>query len=128
MKRATLTAFPTSTASEPADLTDRLLERQGGHLAPPAAKRRRGRPRAKRPTRETVTAALPALEPERAATPAASSLETALAAADSAAEALRQAGREAPARYEVAVRYRMDALAYHLQQIKEYLASLSSRP
>jgi hypothetical protein len=50
-----------------------------------------------------------------------------LAAADLAAEALRQAGREAPARYDVALRYRMDALAHHLQQVKEFVASLAAR-
>jgi hypothetical protein len=127
MKRATLTAYPTTTPSEPTDLTDRLLEHEESHSAPPAAKPQRGRPRANRPASEPGAAARPVAEPEPTATPAASSLATALAAAESAAEALRQAGREAPARYDVALRYRLDALAHHLQQVKEFVASLAAR-
>jgi hypothetical protein len=51
----------------------------------------------------------------------------ALAAADSATEALRQAAREAPARYDVALHYRLDALAHHLQQVREFVANLAAR-
>ena len=127
MKRATLSAYPTTTPSEPTDLTDRLLEHEHGHSAPPASKRQRGRPRASQPASEPGPAARLVPKPEPTATPAASSLETALAAADSAAEALRQAAREAPARYDVALRYRMDALAHHLRQVKEFVASLAAR-
>ena len=127
MKRATLTAYPTTTPSEPTDLTDRLLEHEESHSSPRAAKRQRGRPRASRPASEPGATAAPVPEPAPTAIPAASSLETALAAADSAAEALRRAGREAPARYDVALRYRMDALAHHLQQVKEFVASLAAR-
>jgi hypothetical protein len=61
------------------------------------------------------------------AAPAASSLESALAAAEAATAALRQAGREAPARYDVALHYRLDSLAHHLQQVKEFVASLAAR-
>ena len=127
MKRATLTAYPTTTPSQPTDLTDRLLENEDRRPAPSSARRQRGRPPGSSPAHEPGPAAQPVSEPVPTATPAASSLEKALAAADSSAEALRQAGREAPARYDVALRYRMDALAHHLQQVKEFVASLAAR-
>jgi hypothetical protein len=124
MKRAALTVYPPTASAEPADLTDRLLAREAGNLPAPATKRR-GPPRASRAGRKTAPA-----EPAAASlAPAsdASSLEVALAAADSATEALRQAGRDAPARYDVALRYRLDALAHHLQQVKEFVTSLTVR-
>jgi hypothetical protein len=123
MKRATLTAYPATTPSQPTDLTDRLLENEDRQPAPSSARRQRGR----HPAREPGPAERPVPEPVPTATPVASSLEKALAAADSATEALRQAGREAPARYDVALRYRMDALAHHLQQVKVFVASLAAR-
>ena len=125
MKRATLTAYPTTKPSQPTDLTDRLLENEDRH--PPPAKRQRRQLRASRPASEPGPSARPVPEPLPTAPPAASSLEKALSAADSAAEALRQAAREAPARYDVALRYRIDALAHHLQQVKEFVASLAAR-
>jgi hypothetical protein len=45
-----------------------------------------------------------------------------------AVEALRAARHAAPARYEVALRYRLDALAHHLTQITEFVESLLHRP
>jgi hypothetical protein len=54
-------------------------------------------------------------------------LAAALAAAEAAALALRQARSEAPARYDVALGYRLDALAHHLQQVSEFVASLAAR-
>jgi hypothetical protein len=131
MKRATLTAYPTTPAPEPADLTDRLLERKHGDSAStpaPETRARRGlRLAAATParpeTRPSPNQETPALSNNRAV----SSLDAALSAADSAAEALRQASREAPARYDVALHYRLDALAQHLRQVKAFVASLAAR-
>jgi hypothetical protein len=130
MKRATLTAYPTTPPSEPADLTDRLLEREDGQTAASARmspKRRRAQPRPRPALVEPGAEAPQVPAPETRASQASSSLEAALAGADSAADALRQASREAPARYDVALRYRLDALAHHLQQVKEFVASLAAR-
>jgi|SRR5579859_256060 len=124
MKRATLTAYPTASPSEPVDLTDRLLQREGKPDVPAPARRRRKQPRDSQAQPQNGPAPLPAVAP--VAAPAAG-LETALAAADSATEALRQAAREAPARYDVALHYRLDALAHHLQQVKEFVANLAAR-
>ena len=121
MKRASLTAYPTSPASPPADLTDRLLTGEGAPTAP-QARRRRVPPRAS-PAPPVANAAVEPPVGESVA----SSLPAALAAAESAAAALRQASQQAPARYDVALRYRLDALAHHLQQVKEFVASLTSR-
>ena len=125
MKRATLTAYPTSSSSEPVDLTDRLLQREDWPAAAAPARRRRKQPPDSQTQPETNLAPPPTVAPVTA--PPASGLDTALAAADSATEALRQAAREAPARYDVALHYRLDALAHHLQQVKEFVANLAAR-
>ena len=111
MKRATLTTYPTTPAAPPADVTDRLLASQP---AAPAAQRPSKPAAARRPHRQ-------------AATPAPSEIENALAAVATATEALQQAGRAAPARYDVALRYRLDALAHHLQQVKDFVTSVTTR-
>jgi hypothetical protein len=125
MKRATLTAYPTTPPSEPADLTDRLLQREDVSSSAPPARGQRKPPRANQ-TRPKTKPAPPATASSTSA-PAATRLEMALAASDSATESLRQAAREAPARYEVALHYRLDALAHHLQQVKEFVANLAAR-
>lgn len=125
MKRATLTAYPTTPTASPADLTDRLLAGQAGQPAPAGAKERRQPPAAQRASRKPAAAG-----PEPSGTavaPAASSLESALTAVETATEALRQASREAPARYDVALRFRLDALAHHLQQVREFVTSVTRR-
>ena len=124
MKRATLTTYPTASSTEPVDLTDRLLQREAKPAGPSPARRRNKQPRESQAQPKTNPVSSPADAP--AAGPAAG-LEVALAAADSATEALRQAAREAPARYDVALHYRLDALAHHLQQVKEFVASLAAR-
>jgi hypothetical protein len=132
MKRATLSALPAVRQAEPADLTDRLLERErqpsqaepgaGNPLLPETPRRRRRAPPAiKRPAKQApADLAPPAPQP----TP---SIHAALAAADAAAQALKDAGRSAPARYELALRYRLDALAHHLQQVREFVNGLTVR-
>jgi len=135
MKRATLTAYSTNPPAQPADLTDRLLAQESAQAAAAPSKRR---PRARRsalaaPSAPASEAALPEHPPAHSSpdnvthdNPPDESLTAALAAADAAAEALRKAARDAPARYDVALRYRLDALAYHLQQVKEFVASFTS--
>ena len=128
MKRASLTAYPTTPPAEPVDLTDRLLENERNHAAPamPApragaksAKSRRGKPDQQNPGPGSVTDGA-----AQANGQSATSLEGALSAVEAATEALRQAGQDALARYDVALRFRLDALAYHLQQVKEVVASV----
>ena len=124
MKRATLTAYPTTPTASPADLTDRLL---AGQPAPAGAKERRQPPAAQRASRKPAAAAAGPEPSGTAVAPAASSLESALTAVETATEALRQASREAPARYDVALRFRLDALAHHLQQVREFVTSVTRR-
>jgi hypothetical protein len=50
-------------------------------------------------------------------------MDAALEQAAAAALALRRAAGDAPARYEVALGYRLDALAHHLQQVAEFIAA-----
>jgi hypothetical protein len=145
MKRATLSALPAATPrpAQAADLTDRLLERERqplqaqpgpGNLEPP--KRRREPPASKRAARPAPSALAPAspgtaeampAEPVAPAPQPSNSLHTALAAADQAVQALQAAGHSAPARYELAMRYRLDALAHHLQQVREFVGGLTPR-
>jgi hypothetical protein len=123
MKRATLSAYPPARASEPADFTDRLLQAKDSPSTPLPARRKSRQPSIQRTKTKTEGASLNGTPPAAAA----SGLDVALAAADAATESLRQAAREAPARYEVALHYRLDALAHHLQQVKEYVAALAAR-
>ena len=133
MKRATLTSYPTNQPSHPADLTDRLLAPESAQPAAPAKKRRAARARPASPAAsapETATEQPRELPPSNAALPHPAkpdALAESLAAADAAVASLRSAGALAPARYDVALRYRLDALAYHLQQVKEFVTSLASR-
>ena len=123
MKRATLTAYPTVPAAQPADLTDRLLASNDGQGAGPAAstkKRRQTKPTPESPRTQSAPAEANSLA-------AANNLAVALAAADAATQALRQASHTAPARYDVALRYRLDALAHHLQQVKDFVANRATQ-
>jgi hypothetical protein len=128
MKRATLTTYSTPPPSGPADITDRLLEREDNQKAAPnrvSPKPRRARSR--QAPAEPDLAASRLNTPEVAAPQAPAGLDEALATAEAATDALRQASRTAPARYDVALRYRLDALAHHVQQVKEFVASLTAR-
>lgn len=145
MKRASLTTVPTpAKKTEPTDLTDRLLDREARPDAEPAAgapaRPRRSRKRAPAPAAAELAGALPdAIQAPAAVPPAASpepspvepepalTLAQALHQVEQAAEALRLAGQSAPARYEVAVRYRLDALGHHLRQVAEFVASLAHK-
>ncbi len=53
-------------------------------------------------------------------------LRKALASTEEAVAALMAAAESTPARHDLAVRYRLDALAHHLQQVGEFIASRRS--
>ena len=142
MKRASLSALPASpkVPAAPADLTDRLLERDirvPREPAPPATPPEQAAPsaaptevklaprRRKTSTTRTGRATPPPAEPSRTGEP---DMSQALAQAQAAAEALRMAARAAPARYELALRYRLEALAHHVQQVAEFVAGRLAPP
>jgi hypothetical protein len=54
-------------------------------------------------------------------------VDKALAQCRDALAALKAAAGEAPARYEVAIRFRLDALAHHIRQVAEYLDSAARK-
>jgi hypothetical protein len=54
-------------------------------------------------------------------------IEAALAQSGAALAALRQAASQSPARYDIALRFRLDALAHHLQQVAEFVALARGR-
>ncbi len=126
MKRASLSALPARAKPEPADLTDRLLDREAASAplqavaapnadaAPPVAQA--SAPKPPKPARRKRPASSKALPP-----PDGASLEQALQQAADAALALKEAAHTAPARYELPLRYRLEALAHHVQQVAEFI-------
>ena len=133
MKRASLSALPARPKAAPADLTDRLLAREAAprpetvpnaapepvSLAPAPAKRAaRKRPP---PAAETAPVETAAPAQLHASDVAEVTLEQALEQAKAAAQALTLAARGAPARYELALRYRLEALAHHVQQVTDFI-------
>jgi hypothetical protein len=133
MKRARLTAVPVKPATEPPDLTDRLLETGGSSdKAPsrsPASTKAKPAARAstkasRRPGADVPAEATPQVQAAAgsSATEATDELEHALRQAQAAAEALQRAARGGQARYELGMRYRLDALAHHLRQVAEFVA------
>lgn len=136
MKRASLKVTAPSAANVPTDLTDRLLDREAERPPTPAKKARA--PRAAKPSAPPAPTlpAGPAIEPAAASavpvvpaetTPAADALTDALAQAQAAGRALEAAAQAAPARYSVALRYRLDALAQHVRQVAEFVARLNPK-
>src|SRR5574341_768381 len=130
MKRASLTAPPAKPKTEAPDLTDRLLSREG-MPAPKRTSRRGGsetRPEASRPKARPAPAPR---APQSSSAPSSSSdssvspeaVDEALAHSRAALAALKAAANDVPARYDVAIRFRLDALAHHIRQVAEYLES-----
>ena len=144
MKRASLTVPPAKPKTEAPDLTDRLLSR-GETPAPKRTARKGGsetRPDASRPIAKPAPAAPRASKPppspstpssapsvtrEAVDTSAAASVDKALAHCNEALAALKAAANDVPARYDVAIRFRLDALAHHIRQVAEYLASAARK-
>lgn len=138
MKRASLTAPPAKPKTEAPDLTDRLLSREG--MPVPKRSSRKGgletRPDASRPKAKP---ALRAPESSSPSTPvqsvakpsvdrsAAASVDKALVQSRAALAALKAAADDVPARYDVAIRFRLDALAHHIRQVAEYLESAARK-
>ena len=146
MKRASLTVIPAKPKTESPDLTDRLLARDPSaslREAPPRA-RAGATPPAKRTPPKAATSrpqATPAPKqpaPKRphapklssdksSSVPSVLSVDQALTQCRAALDALKAAAGEAPARYDVALRYRLDALAHHIRQIAEYFESAARK-
>lgn len=142
MKRAKLTVVPTFESGPARDVTDRLLD--GSPELNPAPRRRRTAKRASLasqppaetktqtqtqtqtplPTPRQPTAAQPKAEPPRHA---GGSLAAALNASWAAVETLQAAAMSEPACYDIAIRYRLDALAHHVEQVAEFLAGRLQR-
>jgi hypothetical protein len=129
MKRASLKVTPTPAPTEPTDLTDRLLDREAGQASTAAD----APAKVKRPTRRARSqiveaeprAAVEAAPAEPAQTAAAPSLAEALRQAQAASEALEAAAQTSPARYSVALRYRLEALAQHMRQVADFVNRLN---
>ncbi len=157
MKRAKLTQVsPERLSDRGADLTDRLLDREGSAPEPQAAgpittAQGTGSRRAAKSQADLVTPPAPTrtvadlpkytpyrtVEPKPPMTPGpnpeaqslvplpaetADALKKALAETEKAVAALIAAADAAPARHDLAVRYRLDALAHHLRQVAEFIA------
>jgi hypothetical protein len=135
MKRASLNNLPRSAKTEPSDLTDRLLDREAPPTAEAAqagaarAKPRKSTGGTRRPRAKKAAAAAPGAEPEPApkVIEASDALAEALRQTEAAALALDSAAQQAPARYHLALRYRLDALAHHLRQVTEFVAAVGRK-
>lgn len=134
MKRASLTAPPAKPKTEAPDLTDRLLPREG--MPAPKRSSRKGesetRPDASRPKAKPAPAPrAPQSPPPSSSAPTSSSdssvSDKALAQSRAALAALKAAANDVPARYDVAIRFRLDALAHHIRQVAEYLESAARK-
>lgn len=134
MKRASLKSVKVSVLANPSpDVTDRILKSDGEAKAPTPA------PRMQEVTAKMVTADKP--KRTRKAAPARLSLEPspvtsetiestdavsrALGQARLALEALNVARDSAEARYNLGIRYRLDSLAHHLEQVTQFVTSQS---
>ena len=133
MKRASLkTAKVPIVAFANHDVTDRLLKTDGD-LASRTPKssdtpKRRARSASSSPTAHDSRPTSPSLVASRHAsrdhltTGQPDPLALALAQTHAALSALNAARVAAPARYDLAVRYRLDALAHHLEQVTQFIA------
>jgi hypothetical protein len=122
MKRASLkTAKVPLVSSTSLDVTDRILKTEPtlSHLSVPAAKAKPA-PALKRASRTPKTPAGTA-----SSTPP-DLLAQALSQTSSALAALQNARASAPAQYDLAIRYRLDALAHHLQQVTDFITRQTS--
>lgn len=126
MKRASLKVTANSSSVAASDLTDRLLKNDSPKAAPQPGKRATRRPKVKtagapRPVGEP---ALRTESPPPPVSPVSESqavLTDALNQSQAALEALKRAALAEPSRYELALRYRLDALAHHLQQVRDFV-------
>ena len=136
MKRASLSITPPAQKTEALDLTDRLLDRESS-AKPARAKTAAARPKAKpapkastpkRPRAPKSSSSVPSVQSVASVDTSVDPVDTvdqALAQSSEALAALTAAAHEAPARYHLALRYRLDALAHHLRQVAEFVESTS---
>ena len=133
MKRASLTTVPKAQKTAAPDLTDRLLERDPAQKpAKPVA----ARPQARPPAPKSAKTAKPrrprapksgsiSLSDREASVPSVEKepdpLEHALVQSHAALAALQSAALAEPGRYDLALRYRLDALAHHLTQVTQFV-------
>lgn len=144
MKRASLkTAKVPITSSNTRDVTDRLLKDDGPPLSKVKPRQKKARLQtAAKPASPTADEPLPyipyrTLPDQSPASPpgpqpqapqltnlskADKAIANALEQTKAAVNALQIAGRSAPAQYDLAIRYRLDALAHHLEQVAEFVA------
>lgn len=136
MKRASLKSVKVSVlANSSPDVTDRILKSDGESKAPtPAPHVQAGTSKvakAEKPRRaRKATPAKPS--PEPVPTPVATQtseatdlIVRALEQTRSALEALNGARDSAEARYNLGIRYRLDSLAHHLEQVTQFVTSQS---
>ncbi len=126
MKRASLKVTANSSSVAASDLTDRLLKNDS-----PKAATKPGPRAPRRPKVKTAGAPRPAGEPTpRAESPpppvspvseSQAVLTDALNQSQVALEALTRAALAEPSRYDLALRYRLDALAHHLGQVRDFV-------
>lgn len=133
MKRAHLSVPASAPAAPAADLTDRLLDeakserplREAKSVKRKAASRSEERG-AKGEEREATSAPIRSSVPSSVdhSVPSVDSIDTALTQSRAAVQSLRLAADDLPARYNLGLRYRLDALAHHLAQIAEFVEQM----
>jgi hypothetical protein len=131
MKRASLKSMKVSVLANPSrDVTDRILKTDEGEKTQPAPTPRAEPPVNKppKPRRARLVVLSPAEPPAPAIAPLPTATESAsdpLAQAITqtrlALEALNAARESAPARYNLGIRYRLDSLAHHIEQVAEFV-------
>ncbi len=120
MKRARLTLAPASPQAGATDLTDRLLS-QESKPKPRTVKRK------SKPSFAPSTRPVQPLPRDAVDSPPPALIDSALAQSRTALAALREAASQSPSRYDIALRFRLDALAHHLQQVAEFVALARGR-
>lgn len=136
MKRASLKSVKVSVLANPSpDVTDRILNSDGESKAPTPAPRKQEvttkAAKAEKPRRtRKVDAAKPSPEPVPARTVAETEngtdiVKQALEQTRLALEALNTARDSVEARYNLGIRYRLDSLAHHLEQVTQFVTSQS---
>ncbi len=127
MKRASLKSVKVSVLASPSqDVTDRLLKSEG-EVEPATVTPRVSIPVKPRRARKT-SPARPSSKP--AASPVAieaavsdDAVNRALTQTRLALEALTVARDSAEARYDLGIRYRLDSLAHHLEQVTQFVTA-----
>jgi hypothetical protein len=131
MKRASLKSMKVSVLASPSqDVTDRILKTDEGEKTQPVSTPHAEPPPSKpaKPRRAHLVAPTPAeAAPQTSAPlptatePTADPLAQAITQTRLALDALNVARDSAPARYNLGIRYRLDSLAHHIEQVAEFV-------